>query len=69
MHATVGSALFEVLAYKLKRWPKTAKIITFILIFGSKVPSKPIILGEPSEIGEFADIFGFPEDPPDFKVI
>ena len=31
--------------------------------------SKPIILGEPSEIGEFADIFGFPEDPPDFKVI
>ena len=31
--------------------------------------SKPIILGELSVIGEYADIFGFQEDPPDFKVI
>ena len=28
--------------------------------------SKPIILGEPSLKGEFADNFGFQEDPPDF---
>ena len=31
--------------------------------------SKPIILRELTVIGEFADSFGFQEDPPDFKVI
>ena len=30
--------------------------------------SKPIILGEPSEIGEFADSCGFLEDPPILKL-
>ena len=54
------------------KYADLAQEIDFLSFFTLKSEgssSKPIILGEPSVIGEFADSFSFQIDPPDFNVI